>query len=94
MNRIDDLPQRTVHYAREQFGTIVSDTENYIREKPAQSLFYAFLAGFIANRLPIGRLAGAMLRLLLFALKPVLLLYGATRLYHAFQEQGPSASGR
>jgi hypothetical protein len=87
MNRIDDLPERSVHYAREQFDTLVTDTENYVREKPAQSLMYAFLAGFVIHRLPMARLLGGMVRLALFALKPLVLLYGATKLYRVLQEE-------
>ena len=58
-----------------------------MREKPGQSLLIALLAGFILNRLPIGRLFGGLVRLLVFALKPALLLYGATKVYEVIQEE-------
>jgi hypothetical protein len=41
----------------------------------------------ILNRLPIGRLLGGVVRLLMFALKPALLLYGATKVYEIVQEE-------
>ena len=82
-----ELPERGLHWAKEHFETVLSDTEEYVREKPAQSLLYAFVAGYILNRLPIGRILSGMLRLLIVALRPAILIYGATKLYHAAQEE-------
>jgi hypothetical protein len=78
---------RSLGYAKDQFDTVLSQTEDYIREKPTQSLFYAFLAGFIVNRLPIGRILSGTVRLALFALKPAVLIYSASRLYHKTQDE-------
>ena len=52
-----------------------------------QSVAYAVLAGFVLNRLGIGRIVKGILRLVLFALKPAILIYGATKLYEATQEE-------
>ena len=86
MRKSDDLPERSFHYAKEQFNAVIDQTEDYVREKPAQSLLYAFVAGLIANRLPLGRIAGGLLRLGFFAFKPAILIYGATKLYQAMEE--------
>jgi hypothetical protein len=86
-DRPEDLAARGLRYTREQFDELLTETENYIREKPAQSLLYAFVAGLILNRLPLGRILSGFARLLLFALKPALLVYGATRLYQALEEE-------
>ena len=83
----EDLAQRGFHYTKEQFGALLSQTEDYVREKPGQSLLYAFVAGFILNRLPLGQIVGGMFRLLRLALKPAILMYGATKLYQAAQEE-------
>jgi hypothetical protein len=83
----EDLAERGLRYTREQFGQVLDQTENYVRENPAQSLVYAFFAGLILNRLPIGRIVAAVFRLLLFALKPAILIYAATKLYQAIQEE-------
>jgi hypothetical protein len=45
------------------------------------------LAGFVLNRLGVGRIVRGILRLVLFALKPAILIYGATKLYEASQEK-------
>jgi hypothetical protein len=81
----EDLAQRGIHYAKEQWEEVLGQTEAYVREKPAQSLLYALAAGFILNRLPLGRLLGGIVRLLLVAFKPAILIYGATKLYQAAQ---------
>jgi len=83
----EDLALRGLRYTKEQFDAVLNQTEDYVREKPAQSLLYAFVAGFILNRLPIGRVLGGALRLFAVALKPAILIYGATKLYQAAQEE-------
>jgi hypothetical protein len=83
----NDLAERGLRYTREQFDEIRHQTEDYVRENPAQSLFYAFVVGLILNRLPIGRLLGGVFRLAVFALKPAILIYGATKLYQAVEEE-------
>jgi hypothetical protein len=83
----EDLAGRGLRYTREQFDELLSGTENYVRENPGQSLFYAFVAGFILNRLPVGRILSGFVRLALLALKPAILIYGATKLYQALEEE-------
>ncbi len=83
----DDLAERGLQWVKEQVETVLSETEDYVREKPAQSLLYAFIAGYVLNRLPTGRILGGLLRLLVVALRPAILIYGATKLYQAAQEE-------
>src|ERR1700694_4340148 len=94
----DDLAERGLRYTREQFDEIRHQTEDYVRENPAQSLFYAFVAGVffsntprvarrILNRLPVGRVLGGVFRLAVFALKPAILIYGATKLYRSVEDE-------
>ena len=81
----DDLAERTVRYTKDEFERVLQQTEEYVRENPVQSLGYALVAGFILNRLPIGRILSGVVRLLLIAFKPAILIYGATKLYRAAQ---------
>jgi hypothetical protein len=81
-----DIAHRTMRYAQDQFSEVMTQTEEFVREKPAQSVLVALLAGFILHRLPIGRIFGGLTRLLFIALKPALLLYGATKIYEALSE--------
>ena len=82
-----ELPERGVQWVKEQVEAVLTETESYVREKPAESLLCAFAAGYILNRLPLGRVLSGFLRLLIFALKPAILIYGAAKLYQAAQEE-------
>ena len=82
----DDLAERGLRYTREHFDDLMNQTETYVRENPVQSIAYALLAGFVLNRLGVGRIIRTFVRLALFALKPAILIYGAAKLYEAAQE--------
>ena len=84
---VAEFPERGVHWVKQQVEAVLSETEDYVREKPAQSLMYAFAAGYVLNRLPLGRVVAGLLRLLILALRPAILIYGAAKLYQAAQEQ-------
>ena len=81
----EDVAERSLRYTRDQFEQVLEQTEEYVRENPARSIAYALIAGFILNRLPIGRILGGFVRLLMIAFKPAILAYGATKLYQAVQ---------
>jgi hypothetical protein len=83
----EDFAQRGLRYTRDQFDQVVSQTEGYVRENPTQSVLYAVAAGYIINRLPLGRILGGLVRLLLIAFKPAILIYGATKLYQTAQRE-------
>ena len=82
-----ELPERGVQWVKDRVETVLTETETYVREKPAESILCAFAAGYILNRLPLGRVLSGFLRLLIFALKPAILIYGAAKLYQAAQEE-------
>jgi len=82
----EDIVLRGVRYTREQVEELAGQAEEYVRENPGQALLYAFVAGYVLNRLPLLGLTRGLVRLSLFALKPAILIYGATRLYQAAQE--------
>lgn len=85
--RREDLAERGLRYTREHFDDIVQETEAYVRDNPVQSMAYALLAGFVLNRLGIGRILRGIVRLVVFALKPAILIYGAAKLYEATQDE-------
>jgi hypothetical protein len=80
-----DVAERGLRYTKDQLEQLLEQTEEYVRENPARSMAYALVAGFILNRLPIGRILGAFTRLAFIAFKPAILAYGATKLYQAAQ---------
>lgn len=83
----EDVAERSLRYTKDQFEQIVEQAEEYVREYPARSIGYALLAGVVLNRLPIGRILGGVVRLLMIAFKPAILVYGATKLYQAAQDE-------
>jgi hypothetical protein len=83
----DDIALRGYRYTRDQFSDIVGQTEEYVREKPAQAMLWAFGIGFVFNKLPVGRLISVFGHLVMFALKPAMLVYGAMKLYQAAQDE-------
>jgi hypothetical protein len=83
----DDIALRSFRYTREQVDEVLHQTEDYVRENPGQSMLYAFVAGYLLNWLPVGRILGTIFRLLLVALKPAALIYGASRAYQALQDE-------
>jgi len=87
----EDIASRGLRYTRDQFSEIVSQTEDYVRENPGQAVMYAFGVGILFNRLPVGRILSGIAHLALVALKPAVLVYGATKLYQAAQNgESPS----
>jgi len=84
---VAEFPERGMQWVKDRVDAVLSETGDYVREKPTQSLLYAFAAGYVLNRLPLGRALGGFLRLVMFALKPAVLIYGAAKLYQAAQER-------
>ena len=84
-SELGDVAERSLRYTKDQFEQILEQTEEYVRANPVRSIVYALIAGFILNRLPIGRILGGFVRLLMIAFKPAILAYGATKLYQAAQ---------
>ena len=89
---VAEFPERGMQWVKDRVETVVNETGEYVREKPTQSLFYAFAAGYVLNRLPMGRVLGGILRLLFLALKPAILVWGAAKLYGLAKEPGRAAA--
>jgi hypothetical protein len=83
----EDIAERSLRYTKEQFGQLMEQTEDFVRSNPTRAIGYAVLAGLVIDRLPVMRIVGGLTRLTLFALKPALLIYGATKVYQASQDQ-------
>lgn len=82
----EDIAERGLRYTKDQWEQLMAQTEGYVRENPTRAVAYAVIAGLVLDRLPVGRLLGGFARLSLMALKPAILIYGATKLYQAAQQ--------
>ena len=70
---------------------MVDRAEKCIREHPRQAALTCLGAGFLLSRLPLRLLLSALARLILWFLKPAVLLYGIYRLaedIHAQRQPG------
>ncbi len=83
----EDIVVRGFNYTKGQVDEVVGQVEQYVRENPGQALLYAFVAGYVLNRLPVGGMMRGLLRLSIFGLKPAMMIYGGTKVYEALQEE-------
>ncbi len=83
----EDIAERGLRYTKEQFEQLLEQTEEYVRENPTRAIAYAALAGVVIDRLPVCRLLSGLVRFSLFALKPAVLIYGATKIYQSVQDE-------
>jgi hypothetical protein len=83
----EDIAQRGIRFTQDQWGEIMGQTEEYVRANPTRALCYGVAAGFLLDRLPIFRILGGLLRLLMMAFKPAILIFGATKLYQMVQNK-------
>ncbi|HEV8185277.1 MAG TPA: hypothetical protein VGP40_04920 [Chthoniobacterales bacterium] len=82
----EDIAERGLRYTKDQWEQLMEQTEGYVRENPTRAVAYAVIAGLVLDRLPVMRILGGFARLSLMALKPAILIYGATKLYQAAQQ--------
>jgi hypothetical protein len=57
------------------------DGESYVREEPLKAVAYAAAAGYVLRILPVGAIVRSLIRVVLFAVKPAALVYGAAKAY-------------
>ena len=72
--------------AKQKMSDFQSQGEAYVRDNPSQAVLSALAAGFVLRLLPLGAILGALIRLVLFAVRPAVFIYGAVSLYKHFQE--------
>jgi hypothetical protein len=82
-----DFAERGLRYTKDQWTEMMEQTESFVRENPTRAVAYALVAGLVLDRLPVFRIFGGLTRLSLMALKPAILIYGATKLYQAAQQE-------
>ena len=71
---------------QQKFAEFHTQGEEYVRSNPTPAFLSAFGVGFILQLLPIGAIIGALVRLLFFAARPAIFIYGAVSLYKRFQD--------
>jgi hypothetical protein len=82
----EDMVVRGFNYTKGQAEEVLHQVEKYVRQNPGQAMLYAFVAGYVLNRMPVGGILRGLVRLSIFGLKPAMLIYGATKVYEMTQE--------
>lgn len=62
-------------------------TQKFIRDEPAKAVGAALLAGVLLTVFPVGRVLGAIVRLIFALARPFLLVLGALKVYEEFQKK-------
>jgi hypothetical protein len=63
------------------------DFEEKIRSTPLGAVSLAAVVGYLLRFFPITLILGVVVRLLLFSLKPLIILFGAVKLYEFIRKQ-------
>ena len=71
---------------QQKFSEFHSQGEAYVRDNPSQAVLSALAAGFVLRLLPLGAIVGALIRLVLFALRPAIFISGAVARFKHFHE--------
>ena len=82
----EDIVVRGINYTKGQVDEVLHQVEKYVRQNPGQAMLYAFVAGYVLNRMPVGGILRGLVRLSIFGVKPAMLIYGATKVYEMAQE--------
>lgn len=69
--------------AADPVAALAEKVNAYLREKPIAGLAGTFAAGYVAGKLPIFRVAGGILRIVVPLVPPALALFGAAKVWKA-----------
>ena len=72
----------------ESFTQCVRDLEEKVRSTPLLAVSLAAGLGYVLRFFPIALIIGIVVRLFFFSLKPLILIFGALKLYEFVQKQG------
>ena len=72
----------------ESFNQSVRDLEDKVRSTPLIAVSLAVGLGYVLRFFPIALIIGIVTKLFFFSLKPLILIFGALKLYEFIQKQG------
>lgn len=61
--------------------------QQFVREEPAKAVGAALLVGLLLTVFPLGRVIGALVRLLFALVRPLLLALGALKIYEELEKK-------
>lgn len=63
------------------FEELRQRAEDYVRDEPTKAVGIALAAGIVLTILPVFRIVGGLLRLVLMLAKPAIIIFGAMKVY-------------
>jgi hypothetical protein len=72
----------------ESFTQCVRDLEDKVRSTPLVAVSLAVVVGYVLRFFPIALIIGIVTKLFFLSLKPLILIFGALKLYEFIQKQG------
>lgn len=73
--------------AQETLRERCAECEAQVRKSPTQALLVAAGIGYVLNRLPLGTIVAALIRLILVLLRPAAILFCAVKVYDLLKEK-------
>jgi hypothetical protein len=66
---------------RSTLDQYLRDGEEFVRAEPLKAVAYAAATGYVLRMLPVGTILGGLVSIVLAAVKPAALVYGAAKGY-------------
>jgi len=79
--------KRTCQSLSESFAQCLRDFEDKVRSSPLAAVSLGVSVGYLLRFFPLTFIVGILVRLFLFALKPLILLFGAVKLFDLIRQK-------
>ena len=89
----EEMIEDALETARESVNSRLQEVVAHTQAHPEEALLYALGTGYLLRMLPTVRILGGVAGLAIRLIKPAVLIYGASKLWHMVQKNG-ATTGR
>ncbi|MDX2081814.1 MAG: hypothetical protein SFU53_13605 [Terrimicrobiaceae bacterium] len=90
MNAIESSASEMIDKLSQSARDCYSSCEEHVRTQPMPAVLGAVAIGYVLRFIPIFAIFGILLKLVLFLVKPAILIFGAAKLREMMQQQNGS----
>jgi hypothetical protein len=90
----EEIIQNALESTRESMQRRLDDVIAHTQDHPQEALLYALGTGYALRMLPTVRILSAVTGLAIRLIKPAVLIYGASKLWHLVQKNGADGQSR
>ncbi|HEY5741184.1 MAG TPA: hypothetical protein VIS99_01480 [Terrimicrobiaceae bacterium] len=83
---VESSIKQTLQSANESFTQCLGDLEEKVRSSPIAAVSLGVSVGYLMRFFPLGFFVAVIMRILLFSIKPLILIFGAYKLYEIVRE--------